>query len=78
MNFNFLRGVGNQHLELARILWALSTLAGIGYAGWHLALHGVFNIIEFGTGMGLLLAGGGGSVAIKDTAVARAQSTGEG
>ena len=74
MKFNFLRGIGNQHFELARILWALSTLAGIGYAGAHLALNHSFNIIEFGTGMGLLLAGGGGSVAIKDTAVARANA----
>ena len=76
MKFNLLRGVNNEHFDVARILWALSVLAGIGYAGWHLAFNASFNVIEFGTGMGLLLAGGGGSVAMKDIAVAKAQSAG--
>lgn len=76
MSLNFLKGVGNQHLELSRMLWALSTIAGIGYAGAHLVMNHAFSIIEFGTGMGLLLAGGGGATALKDTAVARAASSG--
>lgn len=75
MNLNFLKGIGNHHLDLARLLWFLSCLAGIGYAGAHLVLNHVFSIIEFGTGMGALLAGGGGSVAMKDTAVSRALKT---
>lgn len=70
---DFLRGIGNERFELARILWAASTVAGIVYAGAHLYLNSQFSIIEFGTGMGLLLAGGGGSVAIKDGGVARAK-----
>ena len=79
MSLNFLRGVGNTHFELGRILWAVSSLAGIGYAGAHLYLNHAFSNIEFGTGMGLLLAGGGGSIAMKDTAVAKAtQGQGEG
>lgn len=73
MNLNFLKGVGNHHLELSRMLWGLSVLAGIGYAGAHLVMNATFNIIEFGTGMGLLLAGGGAATAIKDTAVSKAQ-----
>ena len=78
LNLNFLKGIGNDHIELSRLLWALSVLAGIGYAGWHLYQNAQFSIIEFGTGMGLLLAGDGGATAMKDTAVAKAkQGTGQ-
>jgi len=74
MSLNLLRDIGNHHVELSRLLWAVSVLAGIGYAGWHLWLDRSFSIIEFGSGMGLLLAGGGGATAIKDTFVARAKA----
>ena len=73
MTLNFLKGPTNQHLELSRMLWAVSVVSGIGFAGAHLVIDHAFSIIEFGTGMGLLLAGGGGAIAMKDTAVARAQ-----
>ncbi|MEO8374149.1 MAG: hypothetical protein ABI471_02920 [Sphingomonas bacterium] len=72
MTLNFLKGPTNQHLELSRMLWAVSVVAGIGFAGAHLVIDHAFSIIEFGTGMGLLMAGGGGAIAMKDTAVARA------
>ena len=72
MTLNFLKGPTNQHLELSRMLWAVSVASGIGFAGAHLVIDHAFSIIEFGTGMGLLMAGGGGAIAIKDTAVARA------
>ena len=49
MSFNFLRGPTNQHLELSRLLWAVSVVAGIGFAGAHLYLDHTFSIIEFGT-----------------------------
>jgi hypothetical protein len=75
MSLNFLKGIGNQYVELSRLLWAASVVAGIAYAGFHLFRDGAFNIIEFGTGMGLLLAGGGAATAIKDTAVAKATVT---
>ena len=71
MSWNFLRGPTNRHLELSRLLWGVSVVAGIGFAGAHLYLDHAFSIIEFGTGMGLLMAGGGGATAIKDTASAR-------
>jgi len=72
MSLNFLKGPTNQHLELSRMLWAISVVSGIGFAGAHLVMDHAFSIIEFGTGMGLLMAGGGGATAMKDTAVARA------
>lgn len=72
MTFNFLRGPTSGHLDLSRMLWGLSVVAGIGYAGAHLYLNHAFSIIEFGTGMGLLMAGGGSATALKDTAVAKA------
>lgn len=74
MTFNFLRGPTSGHLDLSRMLWGLSVLAGIGYAGAHLVINHAFSIIEFGTGMGLLMAGGGGATALKDTAVSKAVS----
>jgi hypothetical protein len=75
MTFNFLKGVGNQHIEAARLLWVISVVAGAVYAGCHLFINHEFSIIEFGTGMGLLLAGGGGAVSIKDRGVAKAAAT---
>jgi hypothetical protein len=77
MNFNFLRGPSSGHLDVSRMLWGLSVLAGIGYSGAHLVINHAFSIIEFGTGMGLLLAGGGTATALKDTAVARALGGGQ-
>lgn len=74
MSWNFLRGPTNRHLELSRLLWGISVVAGIGFAGAHLYLDHAFSIIEFGTGMGLLMAGGGSATALKDTAVSRAVS----
>lgn len=72
MTLNFLRGPTSGHLDLSRMLWGLSVLAGIGYAGAHLYINHAFSIIEFGSGMGILMAGGGGATALKDTAVAKA------
>lgn len=77
MSFHFLRGPSSGHLDVSRMLWGLSVLAGIGYAGAHLVINHTFSIIEFGTGMGLLLAGGGTATALKDTAVARAIASGQ-
>lgn len=75
MTFNFLRGPTSGHLDLSRMLWGASVVAGIGYAGAHLVINHTFSIIEFGTGMGVLMAGGGGATALKDTAVAKAVAT---
>jgi len=59
--------------ELGRVLWAVATLALIGYQGvaiwWN---HQSFNPIEFGTGAAAILAAGGFGIAAKDVGVARA------
>ena len=60
------------------MLWAVSVLAGIGYTGAHLVINHQFSIIEFGTGMGLLMAGSAGGTAMKDAAVAKAAATAPG
>lgn len=75
MNWNFLRDITNKHVEASRLLWVLSVIAGIGYAGYDLFANKVFSVVEFGTGMGLLLAGGGGGSALKELAVASAKKT---
>ncbi len=68
-------GPDNDNFEAARFLWFVSVLAGIGYAGGHLIFNGEFNIIEFGTGMGALLALGGGGVAVKDYGALKGRNT---
>lgn len=69
------KGPGNAAYEAGRFLWFISVLAGIGYAGWKLALTKEFSIVEFGIGMGSLLAAGGWGVGAKDKASASAVST---
>lgn len=73
---NILKNVGNDGYDVSRVLWLVSAVAGIGYTGAHLYLNDAFSIIEFGTGMGLLLAGGGAATAAKDVGVANAKAKG--
>lgn len=75
--FNFLKGPKNLHLELSRMLWAASVVSAIGFTGAHLYLNHEFRILDFAGGMGILLAGGGASTAIKDIGVAKANATSE-
>lgn len=76
--FNFLRGPGNTHIELGRLLWAIGTLAMIGYQGVAIWLNKQpFSPIEFGTGEAAILAAGGFGIAAKDTGVAKAAATTE-
>jgi hypothetical protein len=52
--------------DLGRILWAISVLAGIAYAGFDLLyLKSKFDITTYGIGIGTLLAAGAGSLYIK-------------
>ena len=67
---------GNEHYEAGRALWFLSVLAAIGYSGAHLFVNGAFDILEFGGGIGALLATGGWGIAVKDEGSAVAAQTG--
>ena len=52
--------------DVGRILWVLSVLAGIAYAGVDLfILKSPFNIVNYGIGIGSLLAAGGGALLLK-------------
>lgn len=74
MSMNFLRGIGNHHIELSRLLWFISVIAAIGYAGAHLYINHAFDILQFGAGISAMLLGGGGATAVKDTAVSKAST----
>ena len=55
--------------DVGRILWVLSVLDGIAYAGVDLfILKSPFNIVNYGIGIGSLLAAGGAALwAKRDT-----------
>ncbi len=65
---DWLSGPTNEHYEAGRFLWFVSVLAAIGYAGAHLYVNGVFDILEFGGGIAALLAAGGFGIGVKDRA----------
>lgn len=67
---------GNESYEAGRALWFLSVLAAIGYSGAHLYVNGAFDILEFGAGVGALLATGGWGVSVKDQGSAKALKDG--
>ena len=70
---NMLKGVGNAHFELGRVLWAIATLALIAYQGAAIWLNQQsFSPVEFGTGAAAILAAGGFGIAAKDKGVAAA------
>lgn len=69
---NFFTGTDNSSWELGRALWALGVVALIGYQGVALWVKGQpFSPIEFGTGLGAILAAGGFGVGQKDRAFAK-------
>ena len=78
-NLNFLKGINNDHIELGRLVWALTCFSFIifqGLAIW--ANHQPFSPTDFGVGAAGILAAGGAGVALKETAVAKARAVGEG
>lgn len=66
-------GPCNDHAEAGRFLWFISVVAAIVYAGAHLIVNGVFDILEFGGGIAALLAAGGWGVGAKDRAAKEAK-----
>ena len=51
--------------DLGRILWFQGTLVFYGLSIWALSTGQAFNPVEWGTGFGLVLAGGGAALAFK-------------
>lgn len=58
-------GVNGEDFDVGRILWAIGCLSYIVYAGWHLFFNHNFNPLDYGTGLGALLAGGGAGLGFK-------------
>ena len=74
-NLNFLKGIGNDHIELGRLVWALMCLSFIAYQGLAIWInHQPFSPTDFGIGAAGILAAGGAGVALKDTALAKAKA----
>lgn len=64
--FKSFTGMDNETLDIGRILIALSVLDAIFLVTFQVTYKGmVFDIQQFGSGMGLLLAGGGGMLFLK-------------
>lgn len=72
---HMLFGIGNDHPELGRVLWAIGVIAMIAYQGIDIWLNkNAFNAVEFGAGLAAILAAGGFGIAAKDRGVAKAKA----
>lgn len=58
-------GADNQTHDVGRYLWVAGCIAFLVYSGFHAIKNGQFDYVQFGTGYGALLAGGGGALAMK-------------
>ena len=63
---DLMTGIDGESHDVGRYLWVISVLAGLAYAGYDLIwLNTPFNIVNFGIGVGSLLAAGGGALMLK-------------
>lgn len=60
-----LTGADNDTYDVARVLWVLGVVSYIVYGGIHIYHNGTFNPTDYGTGLGIALAGGGIGIAVK-------------
>lgn len=60
-----LTGIDGESYDGWRILCFIGVLSFMGYAGWHLYANHAFSALEYGSGLGALLFGGGAGVAAK-------------
>lgn len=58
-------GRDNQTVDVARVLWVLGVLSFVAFAGWHVWQNHQFDPLNYGGGLGGLLAGGGAGVGLK-------------
>jgi len=68
-----LTGIDGQTYDPARVLWVVGVLAFLVFAGWELVRSGKFDMLNFATGYGLMLASGAAGVKIKETSEPKAQ-----
>jgi hypothetical protein len=66
---NFLKhlftGKDNETFDVARVLWAVGVLFFLGLSTYDMLKGHDFRPMDWGTGLGLVLAGGGTGVAVK-------------
>jgi len=56
----------NKYLDLARIGYALTLFAALAFQGWSVyAKDDPFSMVDFGTGITLILFGGGAGIGIR-------------
>lgn len=58
-------GIDGVTFDVARIGGMLALVAHAGLTGVHLALHGAFDPLAFGTGAGAIIAAAGAAVGMK-------------
>lgn len=61
-----LTGRDNETHDVARWLMVTGALSMIAFTGWHLYKNNVFDVLNFGTAFGALLAAGGAAIRMKE------------
>lgn len=78
MSFNFLKGIGNTHIELGRLTWFMGCAAMIFGLVWSIVINKeafLANSLTFGGGFAAILAAGGFGIAAKEKGIADAKAT---
>lgn len=58
-------GIDNQTYDVGRVLWVMGVIVLLGLSIVSVFLSHEFNAINFGTGFGGILAGGGAGIGLK-------------
>lgn len=66
-------GADNQTIDVGRILWVAGAFSFLGCAVYALYRGQSWDAVAFGTGFGLILAGGGGALMMKKGAEPQAR-----
>lgn len=70
---HLLTGIDGQTYDPARVLWVVGMLAFLAFAGWEVFKSGKFDMLNFATAYGVMLASGAASVKIKESSEPKAQ-----
>lgn len=68
-----LTGCDNETYDIARVLWALGVVVGVGLSVISVLKGQPWDIQSYGIGFGTLLAGGGAAVRMKASSEPRAK-----